>query len=190
MDGVRIMNAKSNDAKICRGIKSYEDVKECRGIEVCGDTEVHRSAEAYKGTESHKDAEQCQNVQEFQDANVCQYVKVYEKELSFSKISMYVLKAGDDYNITILGGDKPHIGSSVLAVPRLSLTGDGSVSATSSVMNMVGHKDEQICRYVAEKICAKKNAVVLCSGGFHVDDISKDGIGEVLEAVKELAEMV
>ena len=130
------------------------------------------------------------------DAKVCkgseifEGVKVYEKELSFSKIAMYVLKAVDDYNVTILGGDKPHIGSSVLFVPRLSLTGDGSVSATSSVMNMIGHKDEQICRYVAETICARKNAVVLCSGGFHVDDISKDGIDEVLEAVRELAEMV
>lgn len=132
----------------------------------------------------------CNGAKAPQEAEAHQDVKVYEKELSFSKISMYVLKAGDDYNVTILGGDKPHIGSSVLAVPRLSLTGDGSVSATSSVMNMIGHKDEQICRYVAETICARKNAVVLCSGGFHVDDISKDGIGEVLDAVKELAEMV
>lgn len=132
----------------------------------------------------------CNGAKAPQEAEAYQYVKVYEKELSFSKISMYVLKAGDDYNVTILGGDKPHIGSSVLAVPRLSLTGDGSVSATSSVMNMIGHKDEQICRYVAETICARKNAVVLCSGGFHVDDISKDGIDEVLDAVKELAEMV
>lgn len=124
------------------------------------------------------------------DSEIFEGIKVYEKELSFSKITMYVLKAGDDYNVTILGGDKPHIGSSVLSVPRLSLTGDGSISATSSVMNMVGHKDEQICRYVAERICARKNAVVLCSGGFHVDDIGQDGIREVIEAVKELADRV
>lgn len=79
-------------------------------------------------------------------------IKVYEKELSFSVIKLYVLKLGDDYNITISGGDKPHIGSSVLAIPRLSLTGDGSISATSSLMNMIGHKDEHICRYIAEKV--------------------------------------
>lgn len=117
-------------------------------------------------------------------------IKVYEKELSFSVIKLYVLKLGDDYNITISGGDKPHIGSSVLAIPRPSLTGDETISATSSVMNMLGHKDEQICRYLAEKVCINKNAVVLCSGGFHVDNISKDGINEVLKAVKELAEMI
>lgn len=117
-------------------------------------------------------------------------IKIYEKELSFSKIKLYVLKLGDDYNITISGGDKPHIGSSVLAVPRLSLSGDKSISATSSVINMIGHKDEEICRYVAEKVCKLKNAVVLCSGGFHVDNISRDGINEVLQAVKELTEMI
>lgn len=117
-------------------------------------------------------------------------IKVYEKELSFSVIKLYVLKLGDDYNITISGGDKPHIGSSVLAIPRLSLTGDGSISATSSLMNMIGHKDEHICRYIAEKVCINKNAVVICSGGFHVDNISKDGINEVLKAVKELADMI
>ena len=78
----------------------------------------------------------------------------------------------------------------MLAIPRPSLTGDESISATSSVMNMVGHKDEQICRYIAEKVCINKNAVVLCSGGFHVDNISKYGINEVLQAVKELAVMI
>ncbi|WP_455543912.1 prenylated flavin chaperone LpdD [Intestinibacter sp.] len=115
---------------------------------------------------------------------------VYEKDLSFSKITLHVLKAGDDYSITILGGDKQHIGSSVLSVPRPSLTGDGSVSVTSSMMNMIGHKDEQICRYVAEKVCIKKNAVVLCSGGFHIDDITKEQIKEVLQAVKELVDEI
>ena len=59
-------------------------------------------------------------------------IKVYEKELSFSTIRIYVLKLGNDYNITISGGDNPHIGTSVLAIPRPSLTGDESISSTSS----------------------------------------------------------
>lgn len=116
--------------------------------------------------------------------------KDFTKKLSFSTIKMHVLKLGDDYSITIIGGEKPHIGTSVLAVPRLSLTGDKSTSATSFVINMIGHKDEEICRYVAEKVCKNKNAVVLCSGGFHVDNITKDQIAEVLQATKELAEMI
>ncbi|MGG7147994.1 hypothetical protein ACQPVA_14465 [Clostridium butyricum] len=113
---------------------------------------------------------------------------VYEKNLSFSKISISVTKIGEDYNIILEGGEKPHIGCTVLAIPRLSLTGDGSVSSTSSVLNVAGHKDEEVCRYVAEKICVNKNAVVVCSGGFHVDNISEERIQEVIKAVKELCD--
>lgn len=115
---------------------------------------------------------------------------VYEKELSFSKLSMQIIKVGNDYNIILQGGEKPHIGCTVLAIPRLSLMDDGSISATSSVLNVTGHKDEEICRYVAEKICMKKNAIVVCSGGFHMDNISQERIQEVIKATKELCNKV
>ncbi|MBS5983355.1 hypothetical protein GT646_05000 [Clostridium butyricum] len=115
---------------------------------------------------------------------------VYEKNLSFSKISISVTKIGEDYNIILEGGENPHIGCTVLAIPRLSLTGDGSVSSTSSVLNVTGHKDEEVCRYVAEKICVNKNAVVVCCGGFHIDNITQDRIKEVINGVRELCEKI
>ena len=64
-----------------------------------------------------------------------------------------VMKLGEDFQICLAGGEKPHIGCVVQAVPRESLTGDGSWSATSSVWNRTGHKDEVLCRMLAEKIC-------------------------------------
>ena len=51
-----------------------------------------------------------------------------------------VMKIGEDFQICLAGGEKPHIGCVVQAVPRESLTGDGSWSATSSVWNRTGHK--------------------------------------------------
>ncbi|MDU3581547.1 MAG: hypothetical protein E7F68_07520 [Clostridium butyricum] len=115
---------------------------------------------------------------------------VYEKNLSFSKISISVTKIGEDYNIILEGGEKTHIGCTVISIPRLSLIGDGSISSTSSVLNVIGHKDEEICRYVAEKICENKNAVVVCCGGFHIDNITQDRIKEVINGVRELCEKV
>lgn len=109
-----------------------------------------------------------------------------EIQLSFSKLTVEIRRLGSDFQVTVWGGDRPHVGCCVLAVPRASLTGDGSVSVTSSVLNVTGHKDEQICRYLAEKIAVEEQAVVVCSGGFHVDGITKEQIAEVLEAVKEL----
>ncbi|MBQ6397572.1 MAG: hypothetical protein IJI06_05425 [Oscillospiraceae bacterium] len=48
---------------------------------------------------------------------------------------------------------KPHIGCAVLAIPRPSLKSDGSMSCTSSVLNLSGHKDETLCRLLAERAC-------------------------------------
>ena len=41
-----------------------------------------------------------------------------------------VMKIGEDFQICLAGGEKPHIGCVVQVVPRESLTGDGSWSAT------------------------------------------------------------
>ena len=107
-------------------------------------------------------------------------------KLSFSELKVEIMSVGNDYSIVIQGGDSPHIGCTVLAVPRLSLTGDGSKSCTSSVINLTGHKDEVICRLIAERICCKKCAVTVCTGGFHVDEIKKDQIQEVIDAAVDV----
>ena len=71
-------------------------------------------------------------------------------------------------------------------VPRLSLTGDGSTSVTSSVLNLTGHKDEAVCRLLAEEYCRRSGHTVVCTGGFHVDAITPEQIRELMEAISEL----
>lgn len=108
--------------------------------------------------------------------------------LSFSSLNITLLRAGEGIQVLVLGGDRPHIGCAVLAVPRPSLSGDGSVSVTSSVINVTGHKDEEIVRLVTEKVCAAYNLVTAGSGGFHCDSMTKAEIQEVEQAVTEYAE--
>lgn len=115
---------------------------------------------------------------------------IYEKELSFSKITVRVTEAGQDVNILITGGEKPHIGCTVLALPRPSLRGDGSISVTSSVMNITGHKDENICRLLAEQTAKKRKSAVCCTGGFHMDRITAAQIEEVMQAVEEIVKKI
>ena len=87
-----------------------------------------------------------------------------------------VMKLGEDFQICLAGGEKPHIGCVVQAVPRESLTGDGSWSATSSVWNRTGHKDEVLCRMLAEKICCA------CRTG--------EQIREIVDAVEKMGEEI
>ncbi|MDE6219583.1 MAG: hypothetical protein K2G51_03975 [Lachnospiraceae bacterium] len=110
-----------------------------------------------------------------------------EIALSFAKLHISACHIGEDILITVQGGERPHIGTAVLAVPRLSLTGDESTSTTSSVLNVTGHKDEVICRMLAEKAAKKYGVTVVCTGGFHVDHMSAAQIEEVTAAIQNFA---
>lgn len=111
-----------------------------------------------------------------------------EKKLSFTTLSVEISQLGKDWLIALSGGEKPHIGCMVLAIPRPSLTGNGQLSTTSSVVNVTGHKDEEICRLLAEQAAMKKGAVTVCTGGFHIDCIKKKQIDEVIQAVQDIAD--
>lgn len=115
-----------------------------------------------------------------------EWIAVERKKLSFSRLEVCAGFAGDDV-LLYIGGGEQHLGSVVQAVPRISLSGNGEVSCTSSVLNLTGHKDESICRMLAERVCVQLQTVTVCTGGFHVDAIEKEQIREVLCGVEELA---
>ena len=114
----------------------------------------------------------------------------FTHQLSFSQIEIQATRVGCDIQLLLQGGSSPHIGCMVLATPRPSLKGDGSRSATASVINVTGHKDEALCRYLAEKVAAAANVVVVCTGGFHIDGMTPEQIQEVQAAVKHMAQEV
>ena len=111
--------------------------------------------------------------------------KITTINLSFSRLFIEKVEVGDDLLILVHGGDKEHIGSVVMSVPRLSITGDGSTSCTSSVLNLLGHKDEELLRPICEYYCKKENKVVTCIGGFHVDDMTQEQILELKEVLEK-----
>ena len=73
-----------------------------------------------------------------------------EREVRGYPLRVGVKRIGEDLLISVEGGQKPHIGCVIQSIPRPSLTGDGSYSATSSVLNLTGHKDEYLCRKLSE----------------------------------------
>ncbi len=99
-----------------------------------------------------------------------------------------LISVGKDFQLLLSGGDTPHIGCTVLAVPRESLNGSGRMSSTSSVLNITAHKDEELCRYLAERIAAKTGRVTVCSGGIHVDRITEEQIQEIRETMFQIGE--
>ena len=108
---------------------------------------------------------------------------ITRKQIAGITIEIQETRIGDDIVLILAGGDKPHIGCVVQAVPRPSLTNDGSISVTSSVLNLTGHKDEFLCRILAEKRCRETGRIVVCTGGVHIENITKEQIHKLLEEI-------
>lgn len=104
------------------------------------------------------------------------------------KVCLHALFCGKDASVCIFGGDMPHIGAVAVAVPRKSLTGDGSDSASASVICITGHKEDEMARLVALRLSSKWLCNVTVSAGIHIHDAKKDDIAILNRNIEELME--
>ena len=106
------------------------------------------------------------------------------------KINMIYTLIGDDLFVIISGGDCPHIGCVTLSVPRPSLSDGNIISSTTSVLNLVGHKDDEAARNISHILSSNLNKNVVLTCGIHVDNITKEEIKTVIELLNELLEIM
>ena len=77
----------------------------------------------------------------------------------------------DDVTVVVTGG-QDHIGAVSLAVPRPSLLDQERLSATSSILTMLGHKEDVLVKYVSEKMASSTGRNIVVVAGVHYDDPS------------------
>jgi hypothetical protein len=104
------------------------------------------------------------------------------------KINMKAILIGEDLCVIISGGDRPHVGCVTLSVPRPSLADESIISSTTSVLNLVGHKDDEAARYVSHTLSSKLNKNVVVTCGIHVDNITVEEINITIKLLTELTE--
>lgn len=102
------------------------------------------------------------------------------------KINLKAFIIGDDLCVIISGGDSPHIGSVTLSIPRASLADAVNNSATTSVLNVLGHKDDEAARYVSHMLSSRLNKNVVVTCGIHIDNITDEEINLTIDCLKEL----
>lgn len=100
------------------------------------------------------------------------------------------VELGDDLLLAVTGGERHHIGSASVSVPRPSLLDPSKMSSTTSTINLVGHKDNFAGDRISGQLSAalNKNVVVVC--GIHVDNIGSEGIDRVLALTDRLIEQL
>jgi len=103
-------------------------------------------------------------------------------------VQFTVVQMGKDLCIVVCGGDRPHLGAAAVAQCHPSLANPSELSASVSVLTLLGHKEDKLAASVAERISRKigANVAVLC--GIHVDDISKTEIECVCRLVDDWCE--
>jgi len=97
-------------------------------------------------------------------------------------------RLGDDLVVTLGGGTRPHVGAAAVAQPRPSLKGDGTISATASVIALLGHKEDELARWAALRLASQLNAAVVVTAGIHVDSASPEQIRQLDAAARGLVE--
>lgn len=107
------------------------------------------------------------------DKPVCHRLRGETLEITYTLFAV-----GADLVLVVEGG-RAHIGSVVLAAPRESLRGDGTPSATSSVLNLPAHKDEVLLRPLAERLSALSGRAACALGGVHLEPFDEDALREV-----------
>jgi hypothetical protein len=95
---------------------------------------------------------------------------------------------GNDLCVVIAGGEVPHLGAVAVAQVRPSLQDGAKLSASTSVITLLGHKEDVIARKVAHVLAAKLNKNVAVCCGIHVDDITPDELSFVERAVQRFCE--
>ncbi|MDS1031009.1 hypothetical protein RDV78_11305 [Bacillota bacterium LX-D] len=68
-----------------------------------------------------------------------------------------------------------------ISIPRPSLDDNTKLSATTSVYNLVGHKDDFITKPLAHNIACRTGRLTTVVGGFHLENINKAEIQQVVK---------
>ncbi len=92
------------------------------------------------------------------------------------EVSLNAVFMGRDVAVTISGGEIPHIGAVAVAIPRKSLKGDGSNSASVSVICIPGHKEDELVQTTAKRLSTAWGCHVTVTAGLHIDRASLSDI--------------
>lgn len=104
-----------------------------------------------------------------------------------SGVRLAAIESGRDLIVAMFGGQAPHVGSVAVAVPRPSLRDPAVTSAAASVITLVGHKDDELAKPIAEFLARELGRVVVLSVGIHVDQATPDDIRAITGTAWQLA---
>jgi len=96
------------------------------------------------------------------------------------KVWLKMMEVGEDLVLVLGGGERPHIGGSVMAIP----------GKEPIITGLEGHRDIDVLKPMAESACRKHGKTVIALGGLHVDNASKDEVQQMIINCEELSKCI
>jgi len=97
------------------------------------------------------------------------------------RVDLVASVMGDGLAVQLYGGEKPHIGAVAISLPRPSLSDNARISCNTTVVPLLGHKDDEVAKPVAEEIAIACGKPVVVVAGIHVDDAGPEDIKKLVE---------
>ncbi len=102
------------------------------------------------------------------------------------QIIMLATITGNGIVAQIFGGEKAHVGAVALSIPGPGVAGPEKVSCSTTVVPLLGHKDDEVARPVAEELAKTWGSPVVVVAGIHIDNAGKEDIRELLNNCREV----
>lgn len=106
------------------------------------------------------------------------------------RVELLVSVTGDGLVVQLFGGESAHVGAAAISLPRPSLRDPAVVSCNTIVVPLLGHKDDEIAKPVAEQIAVVCGKPVLVVAGMHVDNAGPEDIEALVKNSHEAARML
>jgi gallate decarboxylase subunit D len=116
--------------------------------------------------------------------------RIFKTQEGNFDLTASVMKVGQDVVVVIFGGERPHIGAVALADPRQSLKDPEKISATASVLCLLGHKEDAIVKSASERLAAVTNRPVVVTAGIHWDNLRAPDLDQIMKNVEILIKMI
>ncbi|MBQ9958738.1 MAG: hypothetical protein IJP01_00120 [Oscillospiraceae bacterium] len=111
---------------------------------------------------------------------------MFEQYFAALRIRVSAQRIGSDIQVTVAGGDGPHIGCVAIGEPDERLSAAG-LSATVSVHNICGHRDGEIAVPIAKQLAAALRCRTVVVAGVHYNSFSPELLKETAAFTEQLA---
>lgn len=98
------------------------------------------------------------------------------------------VRAGRDLNITLSGGDIPHIGAVAVSSIGPALHQPERLTCTDSMIGLSGHKEAELARQVASRLASQLQCTVAVACGIHFNQATAEEISGILKVVDSMVE--